>query len=790
MQNLLPNLETSNKSEINIKEQLFFYSQYWKWFVFSALFFLSVSFIYLRYYIVEYGVNSTILIKDEKKGGSSEFSAISDMNLFSSKNSVDNEIAILKSRTLSQNVVAGLDLDISYFSQDRLVNVEFYKDSPIKILFYNKSKNYNKINKQLTIKVESDTNYSLSENNTEIFNEYIFGQKVTNELGTFTIIKNNVFSKNELPTISIVKSSLESTANDFRGSLTISLVDKTNVINLSNIDPIPQRGLDFLDEVVNQYNLDAIRERNQVANFTKDFIDLRLQIITKELGGVEQQQEIFKKTRNLTSLEADSELSLAQATDYDRSILNIETELKVSEFMLNQISKMKPNELIPANIMSSKEGSNGGVDQYNTLVLERRRQLKSATEDNPMIKNMDSQLLSVKLNIIEGLKNKQKDLKINILDLSNTRAHFDNKVGKVPTNDRFYNEIARQQHVKESLYLYLLQKREETELSLAASSPKAKIIDKAYLSGPVSLNKLVFYLVAFAIGIFIPFGILFLLNFLDTKIKSRKDIVGKVSIPYLGDLPRSNDNEDIIKVNSRSSSAEAIRMIRTNLEFMLAHVTKNKCKTIFITSSISKEGKTFCAVNLATTIALSEKKVLIIGMDIRNPKLDTYIDLPSKGLTNYLSKEDGTINDFIVKVNAIPNLYALASGVIPPNPVELLMNDKINIMFDELKLQFDYIIVDTAPVSLVTDTLLIAKNADAFIYVMRANYLEKGMLQFAETLYKEGKLPNMCILLNDTENSKTSGYGYGYGYGYGVENEIEISGLNKIFSIFKKESKK
>lgn len=788
MQNLLPNLETSNKSEINIKEQLFFYSQYWKWFVFSALFFLSVSFIYLRYYIVEYGVNSTILIKDEKKGGSSEFSAISDMNLFSSKNSVDNEIAILKSRTLSQNVVAGLDLDISYFSQDRLVNVEFYKDSPIKILFYNKSKNYNKINKQLTIKVESDTNYSLSENNTEIFNEYIFGQKVTNELGTFTIIKNNVFSKNELPTISIVKSSLESTANDFRGSLTISLVDKTNVINLSNTDPIPQRGLDFLDEVVNQYNQDAIRERNQIANFTKDFIDLRLQIITKELGGVEQQQEIFKKTRNLTSLEADSELSLAQATDYDRSILNIETELKVSEFMLNQISKMKPNELIPANIMSSKEGSNGGVDQYNTLVLERRRQLKSATEDNPIIKNMDSQLLSVKLNIIEGLKNKQKDLKINVLDLSNTRAHFDNKVGKVPTNDRFYNEIARQQHVKESLYLYLLQKREETELSLAASSPKAKIIDKAYLSGPVSLNKLVFYLVAFAIGIFIPFGILFLINFLDTKIKSRKDIVGKVSIPYLGDLPRSNDNEDIIKVNSRSSSAEAIRMIRTNLEFMLAHVTKNKCKTIFITSSISKEGKTFCAVNLATTIALSEKKVLIIGMDIRNPKLDTYIDLPSKGLTNYLSKEDGTINDFIVKVNAIPNLYALASGVIPPNPVELLMNDKINVMFDELKLQFDYIIVDTAPVSLVTDTLLIAKNADAFIYVMRANYLEKRMLQFAETLYKEGKLPNMCILLNDTENSKTSGYGYGYGYG--VENDIEISGLNKIFSIFKKESKK
>ena len=277
---------------------------------------------------------------------------------------------------------------------------------------------------------------------------------------------------------------------------------------------------------------------------------------------------------------------------------------------------------------------------------------------------------------------------------------------------------------------------------------------------------------------------------MDTKIKSRIDIVGKVSIPYIGDLPRSKDNESIIKINSRSSSAEAIRMIRTNLEFMLANVTKNKCKTIFITSSISKEGKTFCAINLATTIALSDKKVLIIGLDIRNPKLNTYIDLPSKGLTNYLTKQDVSINDYIVNVNNIPSLFALASGVIPPNPVELLMNAKINEMFDELKLQYDYIIVDTAPVSLVTDTLLVAKNADAFIYVMRANYLEKGMLQFAETLYKENKLPNMCILLNDTIQTKTYGYGngYGYGYGYEVDKEVEITWYKKVLSLFIKKS--
>ncbi len=788
MQNSLPNLESTNKSEFNLKEQLFFYSQYWKWFILSVIFFLFISFIYLRYYIVEYGVTSTILIKDEKKGGSSEFSAISDMNLFSSKNNVDNEIAILKSRTLSQNVVELLELDISYFTNDRLVNIELYKDSPVKILFFNKSKNYNKIYKKLTIKIESNTKYSLSDLDNKNSKQYIFGQKVQNQLGTFTIIKNNIATKNDLAIINIVKSPLESKATAFRGSLTIILIDKTNVINLSNSDQIPQRGLDFLDELTNQYNLDAIKERNQVANFTKDFIDQRLQIITKELGGVEKQQETFKTTRNLTSLEADSELSLAQATDYDRSVLNVETELKVSEFMLNQISKMKSNDLIPANILSSNEASNGGIEQYNSLISERRRQLKSATEENPVISNIDSQLNSVKLNIIEGLKNKQKDLKIKILDLSNARSHFDNKIGKVPSNDRYYNEIARQQHVKESLYLYLLQKREETELSLAATSPKAKIIDKAYLTGPVSINKLVFYFIALALGLILPFGILFFMNFMDNKIKSINDIVGKVSIPYLGDLPRTKDNESIIVANSRSSFSEAIRMIRTNLEFMLAHVDKNKCKTIFVTSSISKEGKTFCAVNLAATIALSEKRVLIIGLDIRNPKLNNYINLPSKGLTNYLSKQDGNIIDYINKVDSIPNLHALASGVIPPNPVELLRNNKINVMFDELKLQFDYIIVDTAPVSLVTDTLLIANNADAFIYVMRANYLEKEMLQFAETLYKERKLPNMSVLLNDTESNKT--YGYGHTYGYEVDSEKETAWCKKPFTRFVKKTSK
>jgi capsular exopolysaccharide synthesis family protein len=363
--------------------------------------------------------------------------------------------------------------------------------------------------------------------------------------------------------------------------------------------------------------------------------------------------------------------------------------------------------------------------------------LISGTDNNPKIKQIERELEEVKQSVISSIVSHQRDLRIKKNDLLNQRALYEGKVYNVPTNERFYNEIARQQKIKETLYLYLLQKREETEISLAVTSPKAKIIDAAYLTGPITIKSSLVYFIAFVLGLALPIGFLTLLFALDTKIKSHIDVEGKVSVPYLGDIPRSDNSEELIDSNSRSSSAEAVRMIRTNLEFVLSNVQQGRCKTIFVTSSIPKEGKTFIAVNLATTIALSGKKVLIIGLDIRNPKLDTYINLPAKGLTNFLSKTGESIQDYIIKVKGYENFYALPSGVIPPNPVELLMNDKVNRLCDELKTEFDYIIVDTAPVSVVTDTFLISHNADAFIYVMRANYLDKRMLRFVETLFKD-----------------------------------------------------
>jgi tyrosine-protein kinase Etk/Wzc len=323
-----------------------------------------------------------------------------------------------------------------------------------------------------------------------------------------------------------------------------------------------------------------------------------------------------------------------------------------------------------------------------------------------------------------------------------------------------------------------LQKREEAAIAMAATEPNVRLIDLA--EGDmiaVSPNKRILYLAALLLGLLVPFGIIYTYDLLDTKIKSQLDLEGKTLIPFIGDLPTSDTPYEIIKPESRSSSAEALRIIRTNLEFMLNTVPEAKAKTIFVTSTFPKEGKTFISVNLAATFALSGKKVLLIGMDIRRPRLGEYLNLPERGFTNYLTAKDNSLEDLIIKYEGYENLYVLAAGVIPPNPAELLMSKKVDALFETVKEQYDYIVVDTAPVSLVTDTLLIAKHADTFVYVTRANFLEKDMLNIANGLYKNQKLPNMCMLLNDTASIKR----YGYGYENGFDDEIKAkTGIGRI----------
>jgi tyrosine-protein kinase Etk/Wzc len=774
-----PSNENHNR-EFQLRNFIDHYLVHWKWFLTGTFISLTIAFVYLRYTTPQFKATATILVKDEKKGGMlSELSAFSDMGIESGlKNNVDNEIEILKSRTLIENTVKRLHLNISMFVKGNIIYSEMFEKTPIKIHFIPKTDLFYGTNITLQFLEISSNTFQLvnqlqsesSKNNFLTKNEFQYGELIETENWNLIITKNpsKLFKVNTRE-ITIQVNPMDDAVDSFRSRLSVNPLSKTSsVVELSLIDPVYEKAEIFLDNLIQIYNQDAITDKNQISENTSKFIAERLSLITRELDGVEQDVEVFKKTNNLTDIDSEAKLFIEGSNSYDKKGVETEIQLNVVNSMLDYIKKSSNTDLLPNNLIVGQEDAAGIINMYNELVLDRNRILKSATVANPTVLKMDQQIASLKQSLLSSLDRLQSTLLIQKRDLDNHKGIMDTKIEKIPVQERQFKVIARQQKIKEELYLYLLQKREETAISLSATEPNARVIDAAKAAhNPVAPKKKIIYLVAFLIGIIVPFGIIYLIDLLDTKIKSRLDLEGKTSIPYLGDIPTSDANTQIIKSESRTSSAEALRIIRTNLEFMLSKVPENQAKTLFLTSTFSKEGKTFVSVNLAATFALSGKKVLLIGMDIRNPKLDDYISLPDQGLTNYLSHKDIPIENLIIKQKGYEDFYILPAGVIPPNPAELLLSQKVDTLFKTIKSQYDYIIVDTAPVSLVTDTLLIAKHADCFLFVIRANFLEKRMLHIANDLYVEKKLPNMCLLLNDTDSTK----GYGYGYGYGLKSK-------------------
>lgn len=777
MQKYSQNFDEDLNQNLNIREQIEKYLIHWKWFVLGVVFSLFLAFIYLRYTVPMYNATSTILVKDDRKGGlASELSAFSDLGMLKgAKSNVDNEIEVIKSRKLIKKTISDLGLNISYINEGRIKDGEIYKNCPIKILFFNQNNNFFNEFHQFRIISKTDNTFEIF-NESKLLGTFKYGESINYLKGSFTVVKNKIDSKDVLKTFSIRIEvlPLESLADNYRSRLKVLTLSKnTSVIELNFVDPIHYRAKDFLNSLVRNYNQDAIEDKNFIAENTSKFIEQRLKLIYGELEGVEKDAESFKKTNRVTDITSEAGLFLENASEFEKREIETETQLKVVNTMIDYLQGNKTENLIPANILTADVDASDVINQYNNLVLERNRLLKTAGEKNAMVLAIDKKIASLRSTVSASLQQLKTSLQIKKNDLARQNAIVEGRISQIPTQEKEFRIIARQQQVKEALYLYLLEKREETAISLAVTEPNAKVIDDANsTNSPVSPNRSVVYLVALVLGGLIPFGIIYLINFFDNKVKTRLDIERNTSIPFIGDVPKSDKPNEIIQINSRTNTAEAIRIVRTNLEFLLKDVQDGLAKTIFVTSTFPKEGKTFVSVNLASTIALSDKKVLLIGMDIRNPKIDNYLQLPQVGLTNYLSSNKyNSIDELIIKIDNYSNFYVLPAGIIPPNPAELLMDKKVGLLFEELKTKFDYIIVDTAPVSLVTDTLIVGHLADAFVYVTRANYLDKRMLKLPHQLYSESKLPNMSILINDTDSQK--GYGYGYGYGYGVEQEVK-----------------
>lgn len=766
-------LSVEENQEGDIKNVLQKYARNWKWFLLSISISLILGFVYLRYQTPVYEVSATILIKDDSKGAvRSELSAFEDLGILKNGNNIDNDVEVLRSRLLMTRVVKELKLNVSYFSYGRPIEHERYSNTPV-IIGYTANDTALPFQGNWLIYPESDKTFKLMDGESEeLLGAYRFGDSIAVESGKIIFYTTGAFTASYLnKNFRVLISTVDAAADSYLDALKVAPVNETsNVIVISMRNSLPDKAADIVNNLIKQHNLDAIEDKNEVSKNTASFINERIKYITMELSDVEGEAEQFKTKNKLTDISSEAELFLKTGSQSEMSQVEAGMQLQLVEYMSEDLSKRtNPAEFIPSNLGLQDISIAETIAAYNKLVQERNRLLKNAGEKNPLVESMDVQLLGMKASLKESLDNLKTSLNIRIRELNKQEGGINSKIASVPKYEREYRIIQRQQQIKEALYLYLLQKREETNIALAVTVSNAKIIDAAHSNGNmVAPKRKVIYMLSLLAGVLLPVLIFYLADLLDTRVHGRKD-VDRLKLPFLGDIPLSDEKSKIVvSRDSNSGIAEAFRLLRTNVDFMLGS-DRPSGKTVFVTSTIGKEGKSFVALNLGASLAISGKKVLLLGMDLRAPKILKYLNLEDKkGLTDLIMSGSMQPANYIFKPKEMEGLDILPSGSIPPNPAELLMNPGIKELFGLLRQQYDYIVVDTAPVGMVTDTLLLNAYADAFVYVVRANYLDKRLLSIAETAFREKRLSNMAVLINGSDHSKGYGYGYGYGgYGYG-----------------------
>ena len=788
------------KEEKTDYHALFFkYLIRWPWFVTSVILCLTSAWLYLHYTTPVYNIKASIIIKDDKKGGGtgSDLSAFEDMGFFSSSKNIDNEIEILRSKSLVKKVVNELGLYISYSTNGSFHDMELYDNSPVSVQFSPEDAGRLSDPILLTLNIlpggRLDVNAVINEKtSSKHFNK--LPAVFPTEAGNITFLSNPEQTADGITVIDVVIVNPLGVAKSYVSALTIEPTSKTTsvaTISFNNTDK--KRGEDFVYKLIEMYNRDANNDKNEVAENTARFIDERIAVINQELGTTEQELESFKRDAGLTDLNSNAQLAVNEKSEYETRCVENGTQLSLIQYLSDILGKADNMTLLPANVGLSDESLSNLITQYNALVLERNRLLRTSSESNPVILKLNSNIRDMRANLSTTIASVHKGLLITKADLDHQASKFAGRISKAPTQERKFVSIQRQQEIKAGLYLMLLQKREENNITLAATTNNAKIIDDALADDtPISPKNKLIYLIALILGFGIPIGIIYLLNLLSFRIEGRADVEKLTTVPVIGDVPLADSSEGhkhtiAVRENDNDIMAETFRSLRTSLLFMMGDPDK---KVILVTSTMSGEGKTFIASNLAVSLALLGKKVIIIGLDIRKPGLNKVFRASNKekGITQYLSAPQSTdLHALIQQSEAAKNLHVLYGGTIPPNPTELLarptLEDAINILREE----YDYIVMDTAPIGMVTDTQLIARVADASIYVCRADYTHKNDYQLINELQDRKRLPNLCTVINGLDMTKRKygyyygygkygkyygygkKYGYGYGYGYGQQ---------------------
>lgn len=780
------NMNEQDEEKINYQELLFRYIIHWPWFVASVLVCLIGAWVYLHFQTPVYQVSASIMIKDDKKGsGSTDLGNLGIGGVITSTQGIDNEIEVLRSKTILKEVVNNLELYITYYDEDEFPEKELYQTSPVIVNLT--AQEADKLPGSALLAMKLSPEGVLDVNLKVGLNEY--NQRfeklpavLPTDAGTFGFALKDSLSGGQMEGykgerhIRAVVSRPFGVAKGYQGALSIAPTSRTTsvaVVSLMNTNI--QRARDFINKLMEMYNRNTNNDKNEVAEKTREFINERIKIIDEELGSTEDKLEAFKRNAGLTDISSDAQLAVSGNAEYEKRRVDNGTQINLVRDLIKYINNpLNEYELLPGNIGLSDAGLTTQIGRYNELIIERKRLLRTSTESNPMIVNLDTSIRAMKSNVQAAINGTLQGLLIVKADLEREAGRFSRRISDAPGQERQYVSIARQQEIKAGLYLMLLQKREENAITLAATANNAKIIDEPVATGgPLSPKPNMIYMIALVLGVGMPVGVIFLIGLTKFKIEGRGDVEKLTRLPIVGDVPLTNEKAGSIAVfeNQNTLMSETFRHIRTNLQFML----ENDQKVILVTSTVSGEGKSFISSNLAISLSLLGKRVIIVGLDIRKPGLNKIFNIPRKeqGITQYLSNPEKNLMDFVQPSDVSKNLYILPGGIVPPNPTELLARDGLDKAIETLKKNFDYVILDTAPAGMVTDTLLVGRVADLSVYVCRADYSRKAEFTLINELAADNKLPNICTIINGLDlKKKKYGYYYGYGkygkyYGYG-----------------------
>ena len=766
---------TEDGKELNLSDLFMFVHTHWRWFALSVIICLALAFLYIKAAPKEYNRSAMVLIRDGGKGGGSigELSMLQDLGSLSFRSSVDNELLIFQAKRLIKDVVIRLHLDWSYTVRDGLRSVELYTQSPVQVVLPDALRQ-----QELSFEVTplNDREVKLSSFSEGETKAIIAPLRDTIQTNIGRIVITPTFYYSDIyydRPIKVNKANLEKVALEYNKNLQVGLSSKqATIIQLSLTDRSIQRAEDVLNTIIAIYNEDAINDKNLITRNTSRFINERLIIIENELGLVDSEIADFMQRNQLTDIRSETGVYLQEGSMYSKEGLALENQISIARHIRDHLtSPQNSSDLIPANTGISDAGIETQIREYNTTWLKRNQFLSNSSNRNPMVMDLNNSLNSMKQAILRAVDNLIAGLNIQILNVESREQQTRDRITAIPSQSKQKQTIERQQTIKEELYLFLLNKREENELAQAITESNARIIDSATGSNiPVAPRSKIIVLAALLLGVIIPSGVLWLREVLNTTVRNRKDLEGILTMPFLGEIPerskkRDKEEDDIlVHENGRDSVSEAFRILRTNMDFM--RIQAPDMKVITTNSAFPGSGKTFIATNLAMSLALTNKRVLLIDMDIRKRTLSTRIGVDqTMGITNYLSGQTDDIDSLICKNVFGGTLDVITSGPIPPNPSELLLNDRFDILIEELKRDYDYIILDGVPTQMIADAFIINRVVDLTMFIIRVGLFEHRMLPDLEQTYRQNKLKNMAIVLNGVD-FRNSGYGYGYGYGY------------------------